>query len=511
MKKLILLLLLSIFSSTLFAQEWNWGRIINKPIYWSDRDNLYPNGFVSAFAIQDDYIYSLLDTGNTGISKIFKARKSKYLSKFDTIVNDDVMQWQLYFGGPDKYFLREQKLCFITSQGHVRIVLLQRNNEKCSPRIIDITPEGVILSDNLLPIELGLDVLIQKIDDESFITAFTPKYDNVYNSVRLLSFDLNGSVIKSSELTDSNTYIDLTNFQRKENGEIMLVTGVNTTNCYWNLKMHYIDKDFNVQSVFTDDTLFVIDNKAAIGKRLDDSWIVEFLFKRAQDTLDIEVPKMYNNIVKTLNIYKDSIIDITHSDRYPHDQWRNYKFVSEPFPDGILHCYSVKRFGYAPVCNFNTLRRDVYLTLNGKNRSYSSHYSTYQALETSVGYTLTNVYELDKTHLYGSVIYEDSSVYILEIEITLPPYLSVDDKVSNETKPSACEIYTGETAIINIPKIEEYIAYLQIFDSMGNRLDIKGYSATGNELRISTTNLQSGVYFYLIPQLNIRGKFGVMK
>ncbi|MCX8055563.1 MAG: hypothetical protein N3A67_07860, partial [Ignavibacteria bacterium] len=71
--------------------------------------------------------------------------------------------------------------------------------------------------------------------------------------------------------------------------------------------------------------------------------------------------------------------------------------------------------------------------------------------------------------------------------------------------------FSGDYSTISLPDNYYTEVTLCLYNVIGNKVSEYKLKTDDNSILVPISNLQNGIYFYYIPELNIKGKFGVSR
>lgn len=468
-------------------------------LYKSDRDNVYSNGFISSMVIHDNYIYPLLDTGDVGVLKMFKVPIG--VKKTEQSAKDDSIKWSLYFGNENERYLREANINFLTANNTIRLCLLQRINEFCQVRVIDVSLDGQILSNNLLDFRFDSSAKIARVSDNVFAVAYT-QWNEAGNEVKVVRFNTDSEIINSASITDESGLLEVNNLKVAENGDIAVISMKPSFSCYWKFILTAFDKDM-VKIISYEDSFWDVPlRQMVIGRSYNKNWVIEFPYNLPSDSNST----IFSRAVR-LECSKTGARRIKARTEFEENKSLfKYIILAEPgegiyFRIGSMYMTSGKcTVLYDQMVNVNCELIDSegagmvtrYLYVNNLRMVMTS-------------YSQVN----DTTYCVG--LFHKDSIAVSEYKL-MNVTTSVSVNEAEHRSKNICSYFSGDFARVLLSAEDiGIIANIVVYDFMGNKvMDIEA-GTEGGEFSIPIANLPNGLYLYYVPSMNIKGKFGVSR
>jgi len=535
--KRILIILISLFvtssfntiTKVSFAQKYPFKTTYS---YLSDRDNLFPNGFGANFTLKDGYLYILIDTGNTGVLKL-----SKIISGWgyhdNTEYYDDNIEWSICFGNFNEYYLRTKHLVYNWGN-NIRLVLIQKEDEEnCRVRIVDVNPSGEIISNKLLGLVFGSDLKLAEnplLTEENFgevLTGiYTVKTEGEKSFVKLVQFNTDGELLKTFSIIDEEKSLLARDLAFAENGEIGVVSIFHTIDCYWGYWIHLFDSNFNL-----------INREYANGDPDDDSsyaalygqvniwrgygqngrvWkhIVQLYDRNFTQSIRQKYDEFYFNYnMNKWEFFRNPPFYVASNNDKPRTFFSILKSFLDTYPEMTYYFYHIEsRVNLLEVCS----GIDTNYPFSKTNLTISTpfvHISYYHNLYPyGVKCYNAKIRSVDSVYILmsrvGNTKHSETPVTRFGVEICFyddfPTTIDNDERYFDDNTYYS---YSGDYAYVTINNSKFQHLTVELFDVLGNKISENVLWVNNSRIYIPISALPSGIYFYRIKELNMRGKF----
>ena len=496
-----------LFLGLIVINQFNAYAVKEAYAYVSDRDNIYPNGNGVDFTVKNGYLYVLLDTGNVGVLKLFKIING-FNNHKGRDYRDDFIEWNVYFGDNNNYYLPKGHLLFNKGE-NLRLVLQQREDDYHNRiRIIDVNTEGQVIFEKELGITFGNDLIIAENMDmtaenygEVFTGIYTEKFDGEKSYVKVVQFTANGEIIHSTNIKDDNYSLEAKQIQIAENGEIAVVSIYNKYNCFWNFIVSTFDNSLNSLGKYHHPSIDLVNKMVYMWRSVDNyQWLFAIYRLRTDNKLEYMILKLFNELgsFEIIEVGGSFSFDVRYD--YVH-----FTTIIEPYPKYRFYYYQlIRKKSSETICDIDStfwITGSKFITPTG-NDIYSS--------EPSNDLTIRNIKAKQRSRdsVYNCCLIRNKLCIDINY-FTLPT--SIENDISFHNEEHRFYFYNNEFADISLPDNYYTDVTLCLYNVIGNKVSEYKLKTDDNSILVPISNLQNGIYFYYIPELNIKGKFGVSR
>lgn len=492
-------------NSTLFA-IYDYNSVVS---YLSDRDNFFTNCYGADFTVNNGYLYVLLDTGDVGILKLFKIING-YANRKDSGYVDDNIQWSIYFGNENEQFLRKGHLLFNKGE-NIRLVLLKKKDDyHCQIKIIDINPDGQIISSKEIGLTFGSDLILAQNSDlksenygDILTGIYTEKREDGKKYIKLVQFNLNNEVIQNIDIEDENQSLEANQINISENGEIAVVGVYNEFDCFWGYRIYLFDAQLNLFNIWQ------YPEPEQFAKILDKSMYIYRNYINGQIEWQVKLVR-----------FSDYVRHIYYNFNRNNNTWEYYKEIRELIPATRFYPHIVSILNPIPYVVFevnNRASKKINSTsICDRDSSYYQGFLfiTYppHTLQTSYLASLSHKAKTNYDSVYILGINKLYNFWRISVDIhffqNVPTSVITNVKTMNEKKHF---IFTDGLAKIYITKNEYKFVTLILYDLIGNKIGEYKLNVNNNLAFLPLDNIKNGIYFYHILESEDTGKFGVMR
>ncbi|MEJ5244082.1 MAG: hypothetical protein WHV28_00060 [Bacteroidota bacterium] len=481
-------------------EENFWIKWPYKNAYVTDRDNYLPNGYASNFTVKDGYLYILIDTGNVGILKLFKIIDGTENHK-GRDYRDDFIEWNVYFGDNNNYYLPKGHLLFNKGE-NLRLVLQQREDDYHNRiRIIDVNTEGQVIFEKELGITFGKDLIIAENIDmtaenygEVFTGIYTEKFDGEKSYVKVVQFTANGEIIHSTNIKDDNYSLEAKQIQIAENGEIAVLTLYNKIDCHYNFIISVFDSNLHEICRLSDSVNKLLQDAVHMWRSAENFWTIVAKLKNSS-------PERLYKVNIELNQLE---ILPTHTAQWGEvPDWRKYSFIYEPRPSFRIYFYRNMFLGDNLCENNNNFFKSAVTHLEPIRGS-----STIKCLDCDELFLKQKLMPNEMFYNLTLMCNQNNRLTLQKYIINLPTSVRENNTVLNT---NISKYFSGDYSTISLPDNYYTEVTLCLYNVIGNKVSEYKLKTDDNSILVPISNLQNGIYFYYIPELNIKGKFGVSR
>ncbi|MEJ5244085.1 MAG: hypothetical protein WHV28_00075 [Bacteroidota bacterium] len=468
--------------------------------YVSDRDNIYPNGNGVDFTVKNGYLYVLLDTGNVGVLKLFKIING-FNNHKGRDYRDDFIEWNVYFGDNNNYYLPKGHLLFNKGE-NLRLVLQQREDDYHNRiRIIDVNTEGQVIFEKELGITFGNDLIIAENIDmtaenygEVFTGIYTEKFDGEKSYVKVVQFTANGEIIHSTNIKDDNYSLEAKQIQIAENGEIAVLTLYNKIDCHYNFIISVFDSNLHEICRLSDSVNKLLQDAVHMWRSAENFWTIVAKLKNSS-------PERLYKVNIELNQLE---ILPTHTAQWGEvPDWRKYSFIYEPRPSFRIYFYRNMFLGDNLCENNNNFFKSAVTHLEPIRGS-----STIKCLDCDELFLKQKLMPNEMFYNLTLMCNQNNRLTLQKYIINLPTSVRENNTVLNT---NISKYFSGDYSTISLPDNYYTEVTLCLYNVIGNKVSEYKLKTDDNSILVPISNLQNGIYFYYIPELNIKGKFGVSR
>lgn len=467
-------------------------RITN--IFKSDSYN-FKNSYVSNLLVKDEYFYLLIDSSENGNLSLYKIEKNAYSNSY----LDDYIKWKLNINSNQMGFLKENTKMKYLESDIIRLAIKEKiNDEKCNIKIYDINTNGQIIKQKLINVDFGVDLMFDFAGQDTLIGAYTVFNEN--NSyIKIEKFTIDDQIIIERSITFNSTNPSLHQLILNKKNEVGISVATENNKCYWNFESVLLDTNLN--------TIYSYTFKNVLHKNLLIVYGYFDLFGYLRTYGSGYGAARDNGFIIIDSLTSPMFINKGY---YGQFYFNKFMFLNE---DYFIKFSERKIFDYfKDWCSIDSSINQIFVDIGtvlqtvDESRTYEIKGSNSTQFN-----RIDFVYEYDK-YLYYLAGYFGNNLEIYEISLqdTLTS-INDDNIVENNNQ----YFFFQDNALINIkvnklPALYETI-YCEIFNVNSIKVKSAHFNIIDGKISIDITDLQSGIYFYYIPKLNIRGKFGILR
>ncbi len=483
------------------------------------------------FTVNNGYLYVLIDTGNVGVLKFFKIKSGEHYH-LSIEYRDDNIEWNIYFGNINEYYLGTKHLVYNVGN-NVRLILMQKvDEEHCKIRIVDVSPNGEIISNKELGLVFGNDLMLAenplmmgKNYGEILTGIYTVKNDGEKSYVTLIQFNTEGEMLQTYTIGDKAHSLIAKDVSVAENGEIGVVSIYHISDCYWGYCIHIFDSNFNLLNKsrdnaeqYADFTDGILHGQVKIwrGFRQDERvWkhLIQLYNQNSSNKYEFQ-EYTFNSFSKVCELSGKPPIPVSGSQR---DKPRSFYYVFLSFFDSYP---GMTYYFFRPVS-----RKNLWEICSETDSSYNGSANIYIKTPFKFNHFSVNQYIVkifnakirsEDTVYYSAIAdpYTDSDVSVKMIRVAMIFFKDFPTEIYYDKggdPKNTFYAFSGDYAIVKINNSNFQNLTITLFDLVGNKIGENKLFINNGRVYIPISMLQNGIYFYHIKEINERGKFGVIR
>ncbi len=336
---------------------------------------------------------------------------------------------------------------------------------------------------------------------EIFTGIYTEKFDGEKSYVKVVQLTANGEIIHSTNIKDDNYSLEAKQIQIAENGEIALVSIYKKYDCFWNFIVNIFDNSLNSLGKYHHPSIDLLNKTVYMWRSVDDfQWLFAIYRLRTDNKLEYMVLKLFNELgsFEIIEVGGSSSLDVRYD--YVH-----FTTIIEPYPKYRFYYYQlIRKNSSETICDIDStfwITASKFITPTG-----TDIYST----SPSNDFKMRNIKAKQRSRdsVFNCYLIRNKLCIIIDY-FTLPT--SVENDISFHNEKHRFNIFNNKFAEISLPVNYYTDVTLCLYNVIGNKVIECKLKTDDNSILVPISNLQNGIYFYYIPELNIKGKFGVSR